>query len=95
MSIDTTSFKALIAKAAQGLDTMKKVLAESKIKIGDFYFYHRDNYTAARVFYNEAITAYPDSDVANQAKKKLVAVEAKAAGTLLPGGGPKKHFLFF
>jgi outer membrane protein assembly factor BamD len=84
-----------IGKAAQGLDTMKKVLAQSKIKIGDFYFYKRDNYTAARVFYNEAITAYPDSDAANQAKKKLVLVEAKAAGTLLPGGGAKKHFLFF
>ncbi len=85
-----------IAKAAQGLDTMKKILAQSKIKIGDFYFYHRDNYTAARVFYNEAITAYPDSDAANQAKKKLAAVEAKAANTLLPGGGAtKKHFLFF
>jgi outer membrane protein assembly factor BamD len=84
-----------IGKAAVGLDTMKKVLAQSKIKIGDFYFYKRNNYTAARVFYNEAITAYPDSEAANQAKKKLVAVEAKAAATLLPGGGPKKHFLFF
>jgi outer membrane protein assembly factor BamD len=84
-----------IGKAAQGLDTMKKILAQSKIKIGDFYFYKRDNYTAARVFYNEAITAYPDSDAANQAKKKLALVEAKAAGTLLPGGGAKKHFLFF
>ena len=85
-----------IGKAAQGLDSMKKILAESKIKIGDFYFYHRDNYTAARVFYNEAITAYPDSEPANVAKKKLAAVEAKAAATLLPGGGAtKKHFLFF
>lgn len=85
-----------IGKAAQGLDTMKKVLAESKIKIGDFYFFKRSNFTAARVFYNEAITAYPDSEAAVQAKKKLVLVEARAANALLPGGGaPKKHFLFF
>jgi outer membrane protein assembly factor BamD len=85
-----------IGKAAQGLDAMKKILADSKIKIGDFYFFKRDNYTAARVFYNEAITAYPDSEAANQAKKKLVAVEAKAAATLAPGGSvTKKHFLFF
>jgi len=84
-----------IGKAAQGLDAMKKVLAESKIKIGDFYYYKRDNYTAARVFYNEAITAYPDSDAANLAKKKLTLVEASAANTLLPGGAKKKHFLFF
>jgi outer membrane protein assembly factor BamD len=45
----------------QGLDEMKTILAESKITIADFYFYKRDNYTAARVFYNEAITVYPDS----------------------------------
>ena len=84
-----------IATAAQGLDHMKRVLAESKIKIGDFYFIKRDNYTAARAFYNEAITAYPDSEPAILAKKKLALVEAKAAGALLPGGAPKKHFLFF
>ena len=87
-----------IAKAAQGLDTMKKVLAQSKIKIGDFYFYKRDNYTAARVFYNEAITSYPDSPVARTAKQRLAAVDAKASGTLAPAEttpAKKKHFLFF
>jgi len=86
-----------IGKAAQGLDTMKRVLAESKIKIGDFYFLKRDNYTAARVFYNEAITAYPDSEVASRAKLKLAAVEAKASGTLAPAPAApkKKHFLLF
>jgi outer membrane protein assembly factor BamD len=84
-----------IADAARGLDKAKSVLAESKIKIGDFFFYKRGNYTAARVFYNEAITAYPDSDVANQAKKRLVAVEAKASAAA-KGFAPKKHhFLFF
>jgi hypothetical protein len=43
---------------------MKTMLAESKIKIGDFYFYKRNNYTAAKVFYNEAITSYPESTIA-------------------------------
>jgi len=84
-----------IAEAAQGLDTMKKMLAESKMKIGDFYFYKRDNYPAARVFYNEAITSYPGSDVAKRARLRLNEVEAKANAAARPGTPPKKHFLFF
>ena len=83
-----------IAGAASGLDNMKKMLAESKMKIGDFYFYKRDNYPAARVFYNEAITSYPDSDVAKRARVRLNDVEAKA-NAAAQGGPKKKHFLFF
>lgn len=67
-----------IGAAEKGLDGMKTMLAESKMRIGDFYFHKRDNFTAAKVFYNEAITAYPESAVAERAKKKLVEVEAKA-----------------
>lgn len=90
-----------IAAAEKGLDGMKTMLAESKMKIGDFYFYKRSNYKAARVFYNEAITAYPESAIAAKAKAKLVEVEAKAANQPVPaapGAEPakkKKRFLFF
>ena len=89
-----------IAVAARGLDDMKKMLALSKVKIGDFYFYKRDNFPAARVFYNEAITAYPDSEVAREAKAKLVQVEAKAANKPVLAPAPaapakKKHFWLF
>jgi outer membrane protein assembly factor BamD len=87
-----------LSKAARGLDEMKRMLAQSKVKMGDFYFFKRDNYVAAKVFYNEAITAYPDSDVAKHAKVMLVQVEAKAAGQPAPkspGEPKKKHFLFF
>ena len=42
--------------------------------------YKRNNFTAARVFYNEAITAYPESAIANRAKLRLADVESKAAG---------------
>ena len=85
-----------IAAAATGLDKMKVVLAESKMKIGDFYFYRRDNFKAAKVFYNEAITAYPDSTVAKQAKLRLADVENKAAGRpIAPEGGKKKRFWLF
>ena len=56
---------------------MKSVLARSKMVIGDYYFKHRKNYKAAKVFYNEAITAYPDSAVATEAREKLTVVDAK------------------
>ena len=88
-----------IPAAATGLDNMKQVLAESKINIGDFYFHKRSNYTAARVFYNEAITSYPDSPVAARAQQKLAEVEAKAANRMLPPGEKpakkKKRFFIF
>lgn len=90
---------ANIPTAAKGLDSMKQVLAESKIRIGDYYFKYRNNYTAARVFYNEAITSYPDSAVAGRAREKLAEVEAKASHRPpAPGEKPlkkKKRFFFF
>jgi outer membrane protein assembly factor BamD len=70
-----------IGAAEKGLDGMKKMLAESKMKIADFYYYKRSNYKAAKVFYNEAITAYPDSDVASRAKVRLTDVEKKLGDT--------------
>ena len=84
-----------IGEAAKGVDTMKKLLAQSKFNIGDFYFYKRDNYVAARVFYNEAITAYPDSDVAKRAKAMLATVEAKASNKPVEAPPHKKRFWLF
>jgi outer membrane protein assembly factor BamD len=81
-----------IGAAEQGLADMKQTLAESKIKMADFYFYKRSNFVAARVFYNEAITSYPDSNVATLAKKRLAAVEA-AAEKARNSPAPKKKFL--
>src|ERR1043166_8377274 len=75
---------ANVSAAEKGLDNMKTMLAESKMKIGDFYFYKRSNFKAARVFYNEAITAYPESAIAQRAKNRLAEVEAKAAKQLAP-----------
>jgi outer membrane protein assembly factor BamD len=91
-----------IAAAEKGLAQMKQVLAESKLRIGDYYFKYRSNYKAAKVFYNEAITDYPDSSVAKRARVQLVKVEAKLTGTKPPDEPSepappprKKHFLFF
>jgi len=84
-----------IGAAAQNLDNMKKMLAESKMKIGDFYFFKRNQYTPARVFYNEAITSYPDSEVAQRARQRLIQVENKSNAAANPAPEKKKHFLFF
>ena len=92
-----------IPAAEKGLAQMKQTLAESKLRIGDYYFRYRQNYKAARVFYNEAITDYPDSSVAARARTQLTKVDAKLAGRPPPAEQPagtpppkkKKHFLFF
>ncbi len=92
-----------IGAAEKGLDGMKTMLAESKIRMADFYFYKRSNFKAARVFYNEAITAYPESAVAAKARARLAEVEARAAGqpapaapgSAAPAPAKKKRFFFF
>lgn len=86
-----------VADAEKGLSRMKNELAESKMKIGDFYFLKRDNFKAARVMYNEAITAYPDSQVAARAKVRLVEVTAaeEKAAALNAAPKKKKRFFFF
>ncbi|MFO1446626.1 MAG: outer membrane protein assembly factor BamD [Opitutaceae bacterium] len=84
-----------VGAAEKGLGDMKRILAESKMRIADFYFYKRDNYAAARVFYNEAITVYPDSTVAQKAREQLAKVETAATNAGALSGKSKKRFLFF
>ena len=81
--------------AEKGLKDMKRIMAESKIKIADFYFKKRGNFKAARVFYNDAITVFPDSDVALLARKRLVEVdEAIARASQIPKKKKKRFFYF-
>jgi len=88
-----------VGDAERGLGEMKQMLAESKMRIADFYFNRRSNYKAARVFYNEAITVYPDSAVAAEAREALArldAEEARRAGTAPADGeqaAPRRKFL--
>ena len=85
-----------IPKAAAGVDKMKTILAQSKIYIGDYYFYKRSNFTAAKVFYNEAITAYPESKPAALAKKRLADLDARMGNyNVNPKAAPKKRFWLF
>ncbi len=90
-----------MANAEKGLDQMKSVLANSKLTMADYYYKYRRNYKAAKIFYNEAITVYPDSAVATEARTKLAVVDAildkqmgyaPAKGTPTPPA-PKKKFL--
>jgi outer membrane protein assembly factor BamD len=56
---------------------MRTVLAESKMVLGDYLLKYRKNYQGARVFYNEAITSYPNSDVAARARAQLDIIEQR------------------
>lgn len=68
-----------VAQAEKGLDEMKTERARSKIKMAEFYHYKRHNYVAAKIFYNEAITLYPDSPVARMARERLDLIAPKLA----------------
>jgi outer membrane protein assembly factor BamD len=86
-----------VARAAAGVDKMKTILANSKIYIGDYYFYKRYNYEAAKIFYNAAITAYPDSKPAQFAKKRLTELESRVVRQSIHPmiAPPKKRFWLF
>lgn len=70
--------------AEKGLAQMKTMLAQSKMLLADYYYKYRKNYKAAKVFYNEAITVYPDSPVAARARTMLKDVDARLAGETPP-----------
>lgn len=67
-----------LVEAEDGLAQMKEILAQSKFKMAEFYYKKRDNYPAARVFYNEAITVAPNSDTAATAGERLEEIETKS-----------------
>ncbi|WP_404422847.1 tetratricopeptide repeat protein [Nibricoccus sp. IMCC34717] len=92
-----------VAQAEKNLIEIKKELAMSKVKMAEFYFKKRKNFKAAKVFYNEAITVFPESDVSDLARKRLEevnAAEAKAeakakAEAEANKGKKKKRFWLF
>lgn len=73
--------------ANKGFNDARVMLAESKMNMGDFYYKYRSNYKAAKVFYNEAITIYPDSPVAERARTYLAKIEKIESGEM-PASGP-------
>jgi outer membrane protein assembly factor BamD len=68
-----------VGEAEAGQARMKEMLAQSRLKIADFYYYKRSRYQAARVFYNEAITIAPTSESATLARERLAQLEVDEA----------------
>lgn len=60
-----------VQRAEQGLQEMREVLAQSRLVLAEFYHFRRRNYTAARILYNDTITASPDSQAAEVARGRL------------------------
>ena len=70
----------MVGTGEQGLQSMRDVHARSKLVMGEFFYHYRDDYAAAEVFFNEAITIAPDSSAAHEARDYLVSVtEIKTA----------------
>ncbi|MDQ8185636.1 tetratricopeptide repeat protein [Pelagicoccus sp. SDUM812002] len=68
-----------VDQAEDGLSGAKNILSLSKLKMGDFYYYKRSKYDAAKILYNEAITIAPLSKTAQTAKTRLEKIDAIVA----------------
>ncbi|MFU8848837.1 MAG: outer membrane protein assembly factor BamD [Opitutales bacterium] len=65
-----------VGSVEANLASMQNLLAESRLKLGDFFYYYRNNNTAALTFYNETITIAPDSEAAAEARERIIDVES-------------------
>ncbi|MFI3291054.1 MAG: tetratricopeptide repeat protein [Opitutales bacterium] len=54
-----------------GIDVMYDTLARSRLVMGDFFYYYRNDAKAAAIFYNETITTAPKTLAADQAREQL------------------------
>lgn len=68
-----------VNQAEDGLAGAKNILSLSKLKMGDFYYYKRSKYDAARILYNEAITIAPRSETAEVARTRLEKIDTIVA----------------
>jgi len=65
-----------VGSVEANLASMQNLLAESRLKLGDFFYYYRNNNTAALTFYNETITIAPESEAADEARARIQDVES-------------------
>lgn len=70
-----------VACVKEKFDRMVDMFACSKQKMGDFYYYYRNNCTAATIFDNQTITIAPESNAACLAKGQLELIQC---GILAP-----------
>ncbi len=78
-----------VPQAEAGLADMKNRLAQSKLFMGNLYRNRLKDDTAALVFYNEAITAAPKSQAAEDARIKIADIRNH-----VPAPGTPIDFLF-
>ncbi|PJA44614.1 MAG: outer membrane protein assembly factor BamD [Verrucomicrobia bacterium CG_4_9_14_3_um_filter_43_20] len=62
---------ARVKEVEDKLAHMRDIEARSKLELGDFYYYYRNNPKAALVYYNETITVEPNSPAAATAKERI------------------------
>lgn len=76
--------EAGVSKAEEGLDKMRDTYARSRLVMGDFYYYYRNNHVAASIFYNETITLAPDSLAAEEARAQLKKIKDGILAPMTP-----------
>ena len=76
--------EAEVANAEEGLEEMEDTLARSRLLMGDFFYYYRNNSLAASIFYNETITIAPNSKAAEEAKAQLAKIEKGIPAPMTP-----------
>ncbi len=73
-----------VSNAEAGLDRMRDTYARSRLVMGDFYYYYRNNHIAASIFYNETITLAPNSEAAAEAKIQLKKIKDGVLAPMTP-----------
>lgn len=65
-----------VGEVEANIKRMENLLSASRKELGDFYYFHRSNTTAALAFYNEAITIAPDSESADDSRRLIDDINA-------------------
>ena len=73
-----------VARAEEGLEAMEDTYARSRLVMGDFYYYYRNNGVAASIFYNETITLAPNSPAAKEAEAQLKKIREGIPAPMTP-----------
>lgn len=73
-----------VARAEEGLEAMEDTYARSRLVMGDFYYYYRNNGVAASIFYNKTITLAPNSPAAKEAEAQLKKIREGISAPMTP-----------
>lgn len=65
-----------VPEARAGLERVQSIFVRSKLELGEFYWYYRNNPKAAVIFLNAAITADPTSADAEEARQLIERIDS-------------------